>query len=63
MVRYLVVLRDEHYFYTLKLETLDGPHVEPLHQAFVEVIGTIRAHPAAARGPWAGRDLSKMWCD
>ncbi|HNN91183.1 MAG TPA: hypothetical protein PKI03_02900 [Pseudomonadota bacterium] len=63
MVRYLVVLRDEHYFYTLKLETLDGPHVEPLHQAFVEVIGTIEPIPLplAARG--RGRDLSKMWCD
>jgi hypothetical protein len=48
MVRYLVVLRDDHYFYPLRLETLEHPGIVEEHLVLLETAGTVESLRAPA---------------
>lgn len=43
MVRYLVVLRDDRYFYPLRLEALDHEGIEAEHMTLLETAGTVES--------------------
>lgn len=63
ILRYFVVLRDERYYYAAKLETVDGPHADKLHETFVSTIGTIEPLPEANVARTSASDPFSMWIE
>ncbi len=63
MVRYLVVLRDDRYTYSAKLEALQGPHLVGLHETFAELIGTFEAIPMTITARANHPSIFEIWSD
>jgi hypothetical protein len=62
MVRHLIVLRDTRYVYAMKMEALEHDGVEALHEAFLEMMGSIEAIPTPRFAP-QGHAALNFWAD